>query len=109
MFLFRLIYDLLHNFQLAYREGLWDATVAGSAHKAWSLEGNSYFILTLLLDIIILLRNFGQYRLLPIYQSSYSSVFAIVVQVNVASAISTIQANKVTEDGAQGVQGLMIR
>jgi hypothetical protein len=66
MFLFRLIYDLLHNFQLAYREGLWDATVAGSAHKAWSLEGNSYFILTLLLDIIILLRNYNSASLASI-------------------------------------------
>ncbi|KAL6653223.1 hypothetical protein ACP70R_012148 [Stipagrostis hirtigluma subsp. patula] len=28
---------------------------------------------------------------------------------NIASAISTIQANKVTEDGTQGMQGLMIR
>jgi translation initiation factor 3 subunit M len=33
----------------------------------------------------------------------------IPLQGNIANAISTIQANKVTEDGSQGMQGLMIR
>ena len=32
-----------------------------------------------------------------------------MIQGNIASAINTIQANKVTEEGTQGMQGLMIR
>jgi len=32
-----------------------------------------------------------------------------VWRANIANAISTVQANKVTEDGGQGMQGLMIR
>jgi hypothetical protein len=32
-----------------------------------------------------------------------------VIQGNIASAINTIQANKVTDEGTQGMQGLMIR
>ena len=32
-----------------------------------------------------------------------------MIQGNIASAINTIQANKVTEEGTQGVQGLVIR
>lgn len=55
MFIFWLTCGLLCNFQPAYREDLWDASVAGSAIKAWSLEGNSRFISILLLDLIILI------------------------------------------------------
>lgn len=36
-------------------------------------------------------------------------VFEFMAQGNIASAISTIQASKISEDGTQGVQGLMIR
>ena len=32
-----------------------------------------------------------------------------MIQGNIASAINTIQANKVTDEGTQGMQGLMIR
>jgi hypothetical protein len=40
MLLFWLICGLMCKFQSAYGEDIWDATVAGSAHKTWSLEGN---------------------------------------------------------------------
>jgi len=33
----------------------------------------------------------------------------LMTQVNIARAINTIQANKVTEEGTQRMQGLMIR
>jgi hypothetical protein len=113
MILFWLICGLLHNFQPAYREDLWDATMAGSAHKAWSLEGNSCFISIPLLDLAMfswetrLVHQTVDCWYLPIFLFNYLWIF-FFVQGNVASAISTIQANKITED-TQGMQGLMIR
>uniref|UniRef100_A0ACD5WRR4 Uncharacterized protein n=1 Tax=Avena sativa TaxID=4498 RepID=A0ACD5WRR4_AVESA len=44
---------------------------------------------------------------IPQWQSLRSKL--LVWRGNIANAISTIQANKVTEDGGQGMQGLMIR
>lgn len=53
-----LICYVLCKFQSAHREDLWDGTLACSAHKARSLEGNlSRFKLNLLLDLNTLSRE----------------------------------------------------
>lgn len=41
--------------------------------------------------------------------SELSFLLCSFFQGNIANVISTIQANKITEDGSQAVQGLVIR
>jgi hypothetical protein len=108
-----LICYVLCKFQSAHREDLWDGTLACSAHKARSLEGNlSRFTLNLLLDLKFETRYLESllwhFCLLMFTVLLTEFSWKTTIQGNIARAINTIQANKVTEEGAQGMQGLAI-
>ncbi|VAH40677.1 unnamed protein product [Triticum turgidum subsp. durum] len=77
----------------------------------WIVKAISSKILDCKVDqlnqLVIVSRHTARVFGMPQWQSLRSKLG--VWRGNIASAINTIQANKVTEDGGQGMQGLMIR
>ncbi|KAF7013238.1 unnamed protein product [Triticum aestivum] len=77
----------------------------------WIVKAISSKILDCKVDqlnqLVIVSRHTARVFGMPQWQSLRSKLG--VWRGNIANAINTIQANKVTEDGGQGMQGLMIR
>ncbi|XP_015692082.2 eukaryotic translation initiation factor 3 subunit M-like [Oryza brachyantha] len=77
----------------------------------WIVKAISCKILDCKVDqlnqVIIVSRHTERIFGMPQWQSLRAKLG--VWRGNIASAINTIQANKVTDDGSQGIQGLMIR
>ncbi|WVZ67001.1 hypothetical protein U9M48_016147 [Paspalum notatum var. saurae] len=79
--------------------------------EQWIVKAIAYKILDCKVDqlnqTVIVSRHTERIFGMPQWQGLRTKLGAW--RVNIASAINTIQANKVTDDGTQGMQGLMIR
>ncbi|KAJ1292310.1 hypothetical protein BS78_02G382700 [Paspalum vaginatum] len=79
--------------------------------EQWIVKAIAYKILDCKVDqlnqTVIVSRHTERIFGMPQWQGLRTKLGAW--RVNIASAINTIQVNKVTEDGTQGMQGLMIR